>query len=116
MTTPMNAIGMNPTLLVSASAKPASIEPEGIGRSHSATPWRMLSVAIVAMMEDSPNTFVRITLKSPNPRPQAMTARQPPISSYHVEPIGIVYEAITQPIVICAPTETSKTRTMSAFV
>ena len=49
----MNAIGMKPTLLSRKLVNPELIGPSGCGRSHSEIPSRMLSIASVAMIDDS---------------------------------------------------------------
>ena len=59
------------------SAKSRLIEPSGVGRSHSATPVRIEYVASVAMIDDSPRTFVSTMFASPTTRQAPMTASIP---------------------------------------
>ena len=73
----MNAIGMKPMLVVSASMTSLLIGPSGWSRSRSDAPSRMLSVPSVAMIDGRRRTRIRVALKIPVARPTPRIASEP---------------------------------------
>ena len=67
----MNASGTKLQLVVSASIALLEIVPEGWSRSHSESPWRMLSVPSVAMIDGRRKTRTSSALKTPTAKPDA---------------------------------------------
>ena len=95
---------------------PVLIGPSGCGRSHSEIPSRMLSIASVAMIDDSPSPRMRMTLVVPTASATPITASTPTTSCHPARSGVSTNEATTTHIVISAPTETSNARTISALV
>ena len=115
-TTTMNATGTGPTLVFSHPTNRGSMVPLGVSRRVSETPSRTLSVASVAMIEGILTPRTRAELRSPSPTPARRIAPTPRAMSPVEDSGTIMYEAMTTPRLIIAPTERSRYPTSSAWV
>ena len=107
-TTPMNATGMKPMLVFSASMTSLLIGPSGWSRSSSDAPSRMLKVPSVAMIDGRRRIRMRVALKTPVARPTPTIASEPRNSAKVVSSGLSVNDAVTTHIVTSAATEMSK--------
>ena len=96
----MNAIGRKPTLFSIALAKPWLIDPAGTGTQPERDP---LEDAERCQRRDDRGEAEHgreEDVEHAEADPAAIIARMPQSNRYHSDPSGIVYEAMTTPIVI----------------
>ena len=112
----MNAIGNGPRSLPSHEVNPRSMDPPGVSRRVSEIPFRMLSVASVAMIDGILSPRARPALTAPRTSPQPKIAATPSRIWVALDSGPIRKDATTTPSVTIAPTERSRYPTRSACV